>query len=334
MNIFTRKTAAVGLTVTGLFALCQPVLASSDVEGGEAADAIAEGASSAFLPMFLIGKGSGDFMATRPGCPAEAGVVGRAYPYGTRILVPGDGGKVSVSLAPNESLLLGNGCEVLVENDPEKAGAKRIQVFAGQVETMFTKDEESVFPVSIVAPSAAFEDLDGRVYVSVGAGPESVKSAVRVADGKVTVHAPQLLPSRLGNSASLVVDTKTDGSFTTIEGLSGDYKLLLENGNAPAYEAAFHVGSRVKIWRSWAPISKLLAVSVLIANVDGAVADSYAFNEGQAPVKNGIAVAKEEASADDSSAGAGADDLSDFGGQPQDAAAANTTADDGWDFNF
>ena len=339
MNIFSRKTAAMGLTMTGLLALCLPVQSETSPEG--AGEGAAEVSSAVFHPMFLVGKGAGAFTVTRPDGRVEPGVTGHAYPFGSRLAVRDeDGAKVMIFLAPNDAILLGHGCETVIGDDPEKAGAKRIQLFAGQLETSFTKDEESVYPVSIVAPSAVFDDLDGRVAIQAVATPASAKSAVRVTDGKVTVQAPQLRPSRIGNGASLVVDTLADGSFTTIEGLAGDYKLFLENGNEADYEAAFHTGSRIKIWRSWAPLSKLLAVSVLIANVDGAVADSYAFNEGQAPIKNGVVAVKEDAAAEEGAeeAVAGANDLNglgdDFGSPAQDTGTGDATGDSGWDFNF
>lgn len=335
MNIFSRKTAAIGLTMTGLLALCPPAQSMSSPEDGDA-----EASAVVFHPMFLVGKGSGTFTVTRPGGNAEPGDVGHAYPFGSRIAVQdGEGAKVMVYLAPSEAIRLGQGSDVIIENDPETAGAKRIRLFAGRLETSFTKDDKAVLPVSIVAPSAVFDDIDGRVAVSATATAKAAKSTVNVSDGKVTVHAPQLRPSRLGNSASLSVETLADSSFTMIEGLSGDYKLFLENGNEADYETAFHTGSRVKIWRSWAPLSKLLAVSVLIANVDGAVADSYAFNEGQAPIKNGIASVKEEAEAEgDAEEGAETGEQTglgdDFGSPAQATGTTDTTDDSGWDFNF
>ena len=335
MNIFSRKTAAIGLTMTGLLALCPPAQSMSSPEDGDV-----EASAVVFHPMFLVGKGSGAFTVTRPGGNAEPGVVGHAYPFGSRISVQDDeGAKVMVYLAPSEAIRLGQGGDVIIEDDPENAGAKRIRLLAGRLETSFTKDDKTVLPVSIVAPSAVFDDLDGRVAVAAAATGKSAKSTVNVTDGKVVVHAPQLRPSRLGNAASLAIETLADGSFTTIEGLNGDYKLFLENGNEADYEAAFHTGSRVKIWRSWAPLSKLLAVSVLIANVDGAVADSYAFNEGQAPIKNGIAVVKEDTGAEAEEEGGaeaeGQTGLGDDFGSPEQTTGTTDTADDGgWDFNF
>ena len=220
MNIFSRKTAAMGLTMTGLLALCQPAQSMTSPEGADG-DA-AEASAVAFHPLFLAGKGSGSFTVTRPGCKAESGVVGHAYPFGSRISVSKDAGtKVMILLAPNDAILLGHGSEVLIEDDPGAAGAKRIQLFAGQLETSFSKDDETVYPVSVVASSAVFDDFDGRVGVSVAATPSSTKAGVIVSDGKVSVHAPQLRPSRIGNGASLVIETKSDQSFTMIEDMAG-----------------------------------------------------------------------------------------------------------------
>ncbi len=336
MNIITRKTAAVGLTMTGLLTLCAPAQSISSSEDGGT-----EVSSVVFNPMFLVGKGSGAFEVSRSGSKAEAGKVGHAYPYGSRVVVKDEEGtKVILFLAPNEAIVLGRGSDVLIEDDPEKTGGKRVKLFAGKLETSFSKDDKAVLPVSIVAPSAVFDDFDGRVAVSAASSAVSAKSTVSVTDGKVVIHAPQLRPSRLGNTASLVLETKTDESFTVIEGLAGDYKLYLENGNEADYEADFHVGSRIKIWRGRAPLSKLLAVSVLIADADGAVADSYAFNEGQAPIKNGFVAVKEDASAEeDADVGASADNNltglgDDFGIQSNDAGTGDAATDTGWDFNF
>ncbi len=335
MNIFSRKSAAMCFTMAWMLALCAPAQSVSSPEEGDA-----EAPAVVFHPMFLVGKGAGSFTVTRPGGNAEPGVVGHAYPFGSRIAVQdGEGAKVMVFLAHNEAIRLGQGCDAAIEDDPENAGAKRILLHAGRLETSFTKDDKAVLPVSIVAPCAVFDDIDGRVTVSAAKAPSSTTVTVSVTDGKVSVHAPQLKPSRLGNSAGLVIETRTDESFTMIEGLGGDYKLYLENGNEADYEAAFHTGSRIKIWRSRATLSKLLAVSILITNVDGAVADSYAFNEGQAPIKNGVATVKEDADADaEAEADAEADGQTglgdDFGSPAQSTGTAEATDDAGWDFNF
>lgn len=339
MNVNFRKTAAAALATLGVLAFHQPAFSASLPDGEEAV----ENGPVSFFPMFLIGKGADNFTVVRPGRAAEPGVSGRAYPFGTRVQIQGgDSSKVTVSIAPEQSFLLSHGADCLIGDDPDKPGCKRLELASGQLETYFSKDDEVVFPVSVVCPSAMFDDLDGRVTISAGRSATSRRSAVHVSDGKVTISAPQLMPSRIGNATGLIIDTLADGTFTTIDGLAGDYTLLLENGNAPAYEAAFHVGSRVKIWRSWARTSKLLAVAVLIANVDGAVADSYAFNEGQAPVKNGASAATGEAANDadeadaTGEANAAADPLSDFGtnvGAGSSDTGSTTGGDDAFDFS-
>ena len=278
MNAIFRKNAALRLAMGGILALCVPM--SSSAEPSEPAEAV-------FYPMFQVAKGSGSFLAARPGLSPEPGMPGRAYPYGTRLTVNNDGEKVHVFVAPNRQIHLANGADIVVENDPDAPTAKRAQLLSGTVEANLGRDEEETTPFSIVTQAAVFNDFRGRVAISAQDAGASWKAAVRILNGKVTVSAPQLVPSRLGNSCSLTIETGKDATFTEVDGVAGDYKLLLENGSEPPYEADFHAGSRVKIWRSWAPKSHLLAVAVLIANGDGSVAASYAFNEGQAPVKTG-----------------------------------------------
>ena len=326
MNAIFRKNAALGLAMGGVLALCLPVSAQSESKPAEEA---------AFYPMFQVAKGSGSFLAARPGLSPEPGVPGKAYPYGTRLTVNnGDGAKVHVFIAPNRQIHLANGADIVVENDPETPSAKRAQLLSGTVEANLGREEEETTPFTIVTQAAVFNDFRGRVAISAQDAGVAWKSAVRVLNGKVTVSAPQIAPSRLGNSSSLTIETRKDAAFTVVDGTAGDYKLMLENGSEPPYAADFHVGSRVKIWRSWAPKTHLLAVSMLIAGADGSVAESYAFNEGQPPIKTGIAPAaaadeaKEDGAAGDTAtAETVTDELSGF-----DSDFSSTTSDD--DFNF
>ncbi len=245
-------------------------------------------AQSQFAPLFRAGKGSGLFFVKRPGCELEPGVVGRAYPFGSEIKVPKDS-KLYVFLSPNRQIHFLSGSEAVIADDPDNAGAKCVTLSAGSLETLLSIEEESVYPLSVKTDAALFDDFDGRVTILAGKDAATTRSAVHVVAGGVRIQAPQLMPSRIGTGAALVIATSVDRSHTEIDGKAGECKLLLENGSAEPVETAFHVGSRAKIWRQWAPLSKKLAVSVMLANADGAVANSYAFNEGEPPVQNGVA---------------------------------------------
>ncbi len=309
MNAIFRKNAVFGLVLAGALSLGPAVFAQDAPEGGAAV-------KMPFFPMFQVAKGSGGFFVARPGLAPEPGVAGRAYPYVSRLTVNNAAGdKGRIFLAPDRQIALLNGADVVIGPDPKSASARQAKLLSGSIETHLGTEEEETLSFSVVTEAAVFRDFRGRMVISAQDAGDSWKAGVRVASGKVTVEAPQLCPSRLGNTSGLVIATQKDKSFTTIDGVLGDYTLFVENGTEPPYEAAFHVGSRIKIWRSWAPKSHLLAVSVLIANVDGAVADSYAFNEGQAPVKSGVVSQPEEGASADAPAAAPdvvPDELSDF----------------------
>lgn len=245
-------------------------------------------AQSQFAPLFRAGKGSGAFSVKKPGCEFEAGVVGHAYPFGSAIKVPKDS-KLYVFLSPNRQIHFLGGTEAVIGNDPEKDDAKRVELMGGSLETLLAIDNEAEYPFSIKTDAALFDDFDGRVTILAGKDASETRSAVHVVAGGVRLQAPQLKPTRIGTGAALLIKTVTDNSYTEVEGKAGECKLLLENGSAEPIETAFRVGSRAKIWRQWAPLSKKLAVSVMLANADGAVANSYAFNEGEPPVQNGVA---------------------------------------------
>lgn len=323
MNPFSLRHAVAGLAVAGAFALC----AAADTPPAEAAF------DGAFFPMFQTSKVSDPFLVERPGQPAEPGVPGKAYPFGTRVTLGDKDAKVHVFLAPNRQIHL-LGADIVIGDDPETPGAKRAELFRGAVETFLGQDEDAPFPFSIATPAAVFDDFRGRTAVFAQDGGADWKAGVRVSSGKVTMRAPQILPSRLGNSTHLAVESRKDGSYTCVNGIGGDYALCLENGSDPAYEAAFHPGSVAKIWRSRAPKSGLLAVNILVLNGDGSLLESYAFNEGQPPVKGGLA-ARAEAPAEESEEASDAETpaepdagLSNF----DEDFSAPTTDDDTWNF--
>lgn len=330
MNAFSPRQATARLALAA--ALMVGVQALAPVASAQDADEAATPDSTAFFPMFQVSKASGDFLVARPGRSSEPGIPGKAYPFGSRITASKNA-KVHVFLAPNRQIQLVNGAEAIIGDDPDHPGAKCAELIRGTVETFLGQDEDETFPFSIVTKAAVFEDFRGRSAVFAADAGASWKAGIHVSSGKATLRAPQIAPSRLGNASHLLVETLKDGSYTCINGVGGDYTLLFENGSDPAYQAPFHPGSLAKIWRSWAPKSHLLAVSVLVVNGDGSVADSYAFNEGQPPIKSGVAPVAEPDEADLADAGAETavadDELADFG---DDLTPSATDDSSSWSF--
>lgn len=270
-------------------------------------------ASAQFLPQFTVGKGSGAFQVKRPTCDYEAGFASRAYPYGSEITV-GANDEIYVFLSNGRQIHFGKDTVFVLMNDPEKEGAKRIVLKSGSLETFLANEDDMVYPLSVETAAAFYDDFDGRV--SILANAEGTVSTVRVGIGKVTFRAPQLLSSRVGTGVVVSVRTKADGSYTEVHGEAGDCVLTFEHGSEAPFEAAFHSGSCMKIWRRKAPVTGTLAVSMMLANPDSSVANSYAFLEGQAPIQNGVpekatAAATEEAATEEV-ADAGLDALDDF----------------------
>lgn len=294
MHIIQRKVATKALLTLGL-------------------SVVSHIASAQFMPQFIVGKGSGSFMVKRPTCEYEQGVPTKAYPYGSEITVAKDA-KIFVFLSNNRQIHVGSESVFSLLNDPEAENAKRILLSSGSLETYLANEEETVYPLSVETKTAFFDDFDGRV--SVQASADGCGVSVKVGIGKVTVRAPQLLPSRIGTGAHLVIRTKADGSYTELRGDSGDFALSLEHGSSEPFSAEFHAGSFAKVWRQKAPKTGTLAVSMMFANPDGSVANSYAYLEGQAPVQNGVpekaAPSAEEATAEAAPAADATADFADF----------------------
>ncbi len=286
MHTIHRKDLARGFAGLAVLLLSHAAY-SSDTPVPEPGAAPEPAVRAQFTPLFTVGKGSGAFLIKRPSCEFEAGVASRAYPYGSEIIVQ-KGAKVFVFLSGRRQVHFFEGSRFRLIDDPEVAGGKRIVLTQGSLETLLANDEDEVYPLVVETEAAKFEDFDGRVTVLAESDPAYFKAATKIIIGKVTVSAPQLKPSRIGTGAGFAIRTKGDLSYTELKGSSGDFKVLLEQGSAAPFEAEFHSGSLAKIWRKWAPLNKRLAVSVMLAGSDGAVAKSYAFIEGQPPVQNGV----------------------------------------------
>ena len=327
MLITHRKNASAGLAVLGLLLLSGT-------------------ASAQFSPLFRVGKGSGDFSVKVPGREFEPGIVNHAYPYGSEILV-GQKGKVFVFLAPSSQIHFSPNSRFTLVDDPDVDGAKRIDLTGGSLETLLENDDESVYPLAVETPAARFDDIDGSVVIGAALHPAECLSSVKVIQGKVTMRAPQIPPTRVGTGVSFAIQTRPDLSYTEIVGAAGDFMLTLEHGSADPVQAPFGAGSRAKIWRKRSPVTQRMAVSMMVANADGAVSLSYAFTEGQSPVQNGLAQdlagsaedSSGEESADDKSgdaASSDADALGDVFGDSAPAAAPSgtTTSDDFSSFDF
>ena len=268
MNIIHRKDLAKGFAGVGLLLLSNAAFAQ-------------------FSPLFTVGKGSGDFLVKRPSCEFEVGSASRSYPYGSEIAVQ-KGAKVFIFLSSNRQIHFSEGTRFLLGDDPDVEGGKRIVLYGGSLETLLGTDEDVVYPLSVVTDAAKFDNFLGRVAVHAESDASGYKAVVKTTAGKVTVEAPQMKPSRIGTGVGFAIGTKKDLSYTELKGLAGDFSIQLDQGAADPFEAEFHSGSIAKIWREWAPLNKKLAVSVMLADADGAVAKSYAFIEGQPPVQNGV----------------------------------------------
>lgn len=332
MHITQRNNMARGLVAFGLLMLSNAAVAQ-------------------FAPLFTVGKGSGAFFIKRPTCEYEAGVANHAYPYGSEISVQ-KGSKIFVFLSSGRQIHFGGDTVFTLMNDPDVENGKRIVLTSGTMETLLAIDEESVYPLSVETKAAFYDDFDGRIRIGAASDANGSRTSVQVIMGKVSLKAPQVETTRLSTGASLSIATETDASYTEMEGLAGDFSVLLAHGSAPAFEAKFNKGSRAKIWRKWAPLTKKLTVSVMLADANGAVHNNaYAFIDGQAPVQNGVAqetveaegeeASGEEAASSDAGDGALDDFSSDFSSDFGDADAApgaDTNASDEFssfdDFSF
>lgn len=276
---------------------------------GEGDEAKKEEKPIPLLPFARVIRTTGAVSVMNPDVnKAQAPIIGKMYPLGTvfetspkssMVIALGDG--VIFTLGPNSVASVKAGA------DPVKS--RIVALVSGSVSTAF--DEK--LPKGVVSIESAcvrFRDVCGRSTIEVengGDGSETLNAMV--VTGSSLVEGAQFHVPVLGSADKLSVFTAGNRSLSRIEGVAGNYDLVLSKGAEAPLVYPVTPQSTAKIFREHAKVGGRLLVSVLVANPYGEAVNRFAFAEGRAEVATGELINPKEETEDPNAAPKGADEV-------------------------
>ncbi|MBQ9727193.1 MAG: hypothetical protein IJV65_06775 [Kiritimatiellae bacterium] len=277
------------------------------------------GASAAsadmFEPLFTATRVVGAVQVVRPGREAEPMRLDHAYPYGTRVIVPGVPavtnastvyGEAIVELAGDFKFRLGPGADVTlldmsVGEGEDLSEIKVLDVAAGTVNTFITANtqktgtggagdaqvDKNLAAIVIRTPLAECTHMSQRNEVRVAPDPYAPGKLVctfSTQNGMMEINGPQFTVKNMNRNTA--VQVAGDKDETAISTVNGEYTVTFEKGQDAEERARFKSRCIGKIRRQYADVGGRMAVAVMIYYPKGNTYEmkSYNYLEGQTNV--------------------------------------------------
>lgn len=226
----------------------------------------------------------------RPGSAVfEPAIKGKAYPYGTAIHTgPSASAGIALSANDNDSLELGPGTQVSLDQDGSDPQARVLRLDRGKViSSMQAGNAEK--SLTIETPVARCYALAGHGVFELSSTPTTFELSLQAeGSGSMAIAGPQFRLPVLKNGFSARIVSMRDQSLTRILNTLGDYTVLIENGSDSPIPIETTTKSSIRIWREHAPVGGRLIISVLATDAHGKGRECLAFAIGQPSVAAGM----------------------------------------------
>ena len=268
-----------------------------------------------FEPLFTATRVVGDVRVVRPGRKAERMRVDHAFPYGTRVLVPGIPAVTNASTVYAEAIVelandfkfrLGPGADVTildmtVGDGDDRSEIKVLDVAAGSVNTFITANTQKTgnggagdlqvdrnFAAIVVrTPLAECTHLSQRNEIRVEPDPFNEGDLVctfSTLSGTMEINGPQFSVKNMNRNSAVRISGNKDE--TAISTAAGEFTVTFEKGQDAEERARFKARCIGKVRRQYADVGGRMAVAVMIYYPKGNTYEmkSYNYLEGQTNV--------------------------------------------------
>ena len=224
----------------------------------------------------------------------------KAYPLGSAFRTAA-GSTAFLVFSAQESVQLLEGSEVVV-GAPEKAPAARcIRLVNGKIKTTL-RDNLPEGSFSVEAPNASCQNLAGRGEFTLSSDGTLETFQAATITGSSRVEGAQYLIPALRAANTVNIQTAPNRSLSRLTSVSGDFSIVLENGQETPVTFGMSPKAVVKIWREVAPVGGRNIVSTLVVSPTGKARHRFAYVEGRPDMATGeliVAPEGEDAEKDD-----------------------------------
>lgn len=307
-----------------------------------------------YTRLFKITSTSGDSRIKKPGAASFEPVQrNKAYPFGSSVVCGKDGSAVLLFSENDAVRLIENtAATILIGNAPEES--RIVRLARGTALTRIGVNTANDF-VMVDTPAGRIRAISGNCRIAVAripatkAEPESVDVELRAEPAsKMKVIGEQFIIPVLKNGYGARITSRTDGSYTCVSDVLGDYIVYVNTGfeadppepyeeNPLLNRVKFSTKSALRLWREKAAVGGATVVAVLTTSPSGKGRESFAFAVGKSSIaaRSDVfsdAVTNEIAKAEATAFQAAQDDgFGDFGGSAGDDGGLGSFGDGGSD---
>ena len=207
---------------------------------------------------------------------------GKAYPLGSVFRTGADGSAVMV-FSGSESVQMFENTEVAVLADERNTKGRCAKLVSGKIRT-FLKDNLQDGQFSVETPNASCKNMAGRAEFTLTMEGENERLVVATITGSIRMEGPQYTIGALRAANTLNVLTTPNRALSHLTGVSGDYKITLDNETDSPVFYDMSPKAVVKIWRDVAPLGGSMVVSTLAVSPTGKARHRFAYVLGRGDI--------------------------------------------------
>ncbi|MCL2105354.1 MAG: FecR domain-containing protein [Kiritimatiellaeota bacterium] len=245
--------------------------------------------SKGFEPLVRAMTVRGEVAVMNPDVGTFAPVVkNKAYPLNS-VFRTGTGASVNLVFSNSEHIELQQNTEVVVLAAKDNPKARSVRLVSGRIKA-FLKDNllEGLF--SVETANVSCKNMAGRAEFSLAMEGENENFQVKTIRGNICVEGPQYTIPTLDAAKTVNVLTTPNQAMSRLTGMSGDFKIILDNGKAdPADHVVFEMSPQavVKIMRTTAAVGGRPIVSTLAMGPTGKARHYFTYAVGRAIIATG-----------------------------------------------
>ena len=226
-------------------------------------------------------RGEAEVLNPDVGVPAPV-VKNKAYPLGSTFRT-GKGASLNVAFSASEQIELLENTEVVVLAGKQDPKTRSVRLVSGRIKT-FLKDTLLDGQFSVETANVSCKNMAGRARFSLAMEGENENFEAATIRGSIRVEGLQYTIESLGAANIVNVLTTPNRALSRLTGVSGDYKIKLDNGTDDPVIFDMTPKAVVKIMRDVAPVGGRLIVSTLAMGPTGKARHHFTYAVGRGDI--------------------------------------------------
>ncbi len=199
----------------------------------------------------------------------------KAYPYGTSVKTDKKGSATIFFSKDNTCILKAN--TIVILSEEKNKNNKIITLDKGNIDVNLDKEFHKSNGLKVVTATGTCKAIGCVFSVAQISKKDKKSTTYTCTKGKIGVSGDDFEAPRLDDQDVLAVTTTKDNTFTRIELVKNDVKIIIKNAQGKAAEKKFAEGSVIKIWRHASESGKDKIVTLLITDPEGALKEAITY---------------------------------------------------------